>query len=68
MRVKMDNIEREIPKELLNKYLEDNWKEIQTDYENLKVNELKTLAASKGIEFEPAAKKEELIQLLEGAN
>lgn len=45
----------------------ETMEEYKMDYSKLKVDELKKLLDEKGIEYDSKAKKEDLINLLEGA-
>lgn len=70
-RIVKDNVERVIQDETIKNKLETNgWKEIsQTiDIKGMKLDELKALADEKGISYDPKIKKEELFQLIEGAD
>ncbi|KAB1437566.1 hypothetical protein [Candidatus Galacturonibacter soehngenii] len=68
IRIKKENIEREVPEASKNRYLSDDWKEVAAaSLSSMKLQELKALATEKGIEFDTNIKKEELLKLLEGA-
>lgn len=70
IRIKKGNIEREVPEASKNRYLSDDWKEVEvatSSLSSMKLQELKALATERGIEFDTNIKKEELLKLLEGA-
>lgn len=72
IRIKKGNIEREVPEASKNRYLSDDWEEVEVEVgasslSSMKLQELKALATEKGIEFDTNIKKEELLKLLEGA-
>lgn len=72
MRLKKDNIEKVVNEKLAQTLINQGWKEIKSidtdvDFAKMTVAELKALLEEKEIEFDAKAKKEELIELLEGA-
>jgi len=70
IRIKKGNIEREVPEASKNRYLSDDWQEVEvaaSSLSSMKLQELKVLATERGIDFDTNIKKEELLKLLEGA-
>lgn len=67
-RILKENIEREVVEEVKARFISDGWKEIQPNYKKMGIEDLRALATSKELEFDPAAKKDDLIKLLESAN
>lgn len=66
-----DNVEKVYTDDALKSGLvEDGWKEVKEkdiDFNTLTVDQLKTLADEKKIEYDLKIKKEDIIKLLEGA-
>ena len=79
MRLKNQNVEIVVNESKAKRLLMQGWKEIEvkdkdkegseseSEFKDLNVAEIKELLKEKEIEFDPKAKKDELIELLEGA-